>query len=376
MNNRYVNYASISPILAEVRQAIDRFLDRYMMADFHYYTTLCELSDRIRYRYAELVGASAEDIALFPNSALALSTVMMGFPFEQGDNVIIVEGDFPSTSLPFTKLRRDAQIHLTVIEQAAFYADPVGTLAAAISPKTRCFVTSSVGYMSGVALPLKALAATCHQSGVKIIVDGTQGVGVRPVECDNWGIDFMVASSYKWLMAPLGVALSVISKDLQKMLQPTAAGWLSVEEPGSMLSVNAPFASSARRFEPGGRPILAMVGLDRALEYIMAVGPDEISEKTLVLTRYLYAELKHNGYTLPFLQTEDTASGIVSIAVPEHGEQLFEALKAKGFRTTYRLGMLRFSPYFQHQKKDIDALLAVLNRLWDYHETPTSVFHS
>ena len=351
-------------MMPEVRHAIDQFLDRSMMADFKYYDLMQTVSSSIRSQAATLLGGTAQNLALFPNSATAFSTLMMAYPFLDQDHVIVVENDFPSTSLSFTVLRKEKQLLVTVLAQAEFYKDPVGCLKAAITPKTRCFASSFVGYMSGFSIPLKEISELCQLKGVHFFCDATQGAGVLPIESTQLGLSAVVASSYKWLRAPVGVAIALLSEELQSLLHPVSAGWLSSNDPSEMVAVDAHFSNTAKSFESGGRPLMASIGLEAALTTLHAYGFSTIQEETAVLSRYLYRALNSRGYSIFYDSGEKTLSGIISIILTEKENGLFEYLLSKGYRVTQRFGLLRFSVYYFHSTHDVNCLLDEMERFY------------
>ena len=348
-------------MMPHVRLAVDVFLDRYMTADFVYFDDLQQLSVSIRKSAAQILGSNESDIAMFPNSASAFSAIMMGYPFKKGDQVILVDGDFPSVTLPFSSLRKDLGVDIVVLEQRAFYQDPIGVLAAAMTDRTRCFVSSFVGYMSGVSIPLETISVLCKGRGVHFFVDATQGAGVLPIEVAQWGLDAVIVSPYKWLQAPIGVAIGAISAELRAILAPISAGWLSTEAPKQMITMDAPFSRTASSFEPGGRAILSMVGLEASLRYFLETGLESIRETTYNLRRLLQDAFKERGFELYCDPLETERSGIISIKVTPDLDGLFEALLAKGYRTTLRLGVLRFSVYYMHTETDVMQLISEID---------------
>lgn len=359
--SKYFNTASISPMMPHVRVAIDAFLDRYMTADFAYYEELQKLSSSIRTNAAQIVGANADDMAMFPNSASAVSAIMMGYPFEDGDHIIVVENDFPSVSLPLTSLRKEKQLQVTILDQGSFYKDPVGVLKAAITPQTRLFASSYVGYMSGMSIPLQEISALCQQHHVHFIVDATQAVVVLPIQCNDWGLDAVIFSTYKWMQAPIGVALGAISPKFRSLLSPSVAGWLSTADTTQMMTIDAPFSKTASMFEPGGRAILAMIGLEASLTFLTKTGLETIRQKAWENSRSLLTALAKRGFKIFCNKDLEQCSGIVSVDCAPEMDGLFDYLLSKGYRLTSRQGLLRFSVYYFHQEEDVLALLSEID---------------
>ena len=84
------------------------------------------------------------------------------------------------------------------------------------------------GYKTGTQAPfLSSLADEAHRAGALFCVDATQALGRVPVSVE--GVDYLVASSYKWLLGTHGLGLVYMSQEARQQAPPRTAGWYSVE---------------------------------------------------------------------------------------------------------------------------------------------------
>jgi len=102
-------------------------------------------------------------------------------------------------------------------------------VAERVSPRTRLISLSLVSYKTGAYLPfVPRLAGEAQRVGAMISIDGTQALGRIPVSLE--GIDYLMSSSFKWLLGPHGLGIVYVSPRLRERLNPTAIGWYSVPD--------------------------------------------------------------------------------------------------------------------------------------------------
>ena len=130
-----------------------------------------------------------------------------------------------SNVLPWLRLReRGIRVQLVTSDAGVLRYEQ---FASRINSSTRLISISQVSYKTGTQCPfLRELAREAHRAGAIFCVDATQAVGRVPVAVD--GVDYLVASSYKWLLGVHGLALVYLSPQLEERLLPATAGWYSV----------------------------------------------------------------------------------------------------------------------------------------------------
>jgi cysteine desulfurase/selenocysteine lyase len=231
-----------------------------------------------------------------------------------------------------------------------------------LRPSTRLVSVSQVSYKTGTQFPyLKELAAEVHRAGALFVLDATQALGRVPVSVE--GVDYLVSSSYKWLLGIHGLGLIYCAPALLEELKPGAAGWYSVvdsfaEDRFERLTLR----DGAARFV-GGMPNFASLYVMReALRFLYQLGVSQIDKNLRPLVRCLREGVAALG--LPMLTPADDrfASGIVSF---EHRspEELGRALNEKGIILWAGDGRLRASVHIYNSEDDIDRLLIALKEL-------------
>ena len=100
---------------------------------------------------------------------------------------------------------------------------------------------SQVSYKTGTQIPfMSELAEEAHGVGAIFCVDATQALGRVPVSVK--GVDYLVASSYKWLLGTHGLAVVYMSPEMRERRHPGTVGWYSVDSlflPGTVRELHA-----------------------------------------------------------------------------------------------------------------------------------------
>jgi selenocysteine lyase/cysteine desulfurase len=155
---------------------------------------------RLKQALAQLIAAPADDIILANSASYGLHLVANGFPWRQGDEVLVMRGDFPSDILPWLGLeRRGVTVRQLSPRQRVLGSEEV---EAAIGPNTRLLCLTWVHSLSGWAIDLDAIGSLCRARGVAFVVNASQAVGVRPIDVRQAPVDVLISVGWKWLLGP------------------------------------------------------------------------------------------------------------------------------------------------------------------------------
>lgn len=174
---------------------------------------------------ARLLRTSSANITFLSSASEALYVLAGSIDWAAGDEVIISDIEFPSNILPWLRLRKlGVRVIVVPADKGALGWQQI---AERISPRTRLVSVSLVSYRTGAYLTGVAdLAAEVHRVGAFLAIDATQALGRCPVSIE--GVDYLVASSFKWLMGPHGLGLVYLSPEFRDRLDPVSLGWYSV----------------------------------------------------------------------------------------------------------------------------------------------------
>jgi selenocysteine lyase/cysteine desulfurase len=309
---------------------------------------------------ADLMGCDADNVFFVRSTSQGLGIAATGIPFKPGDNLVLVEDEFPANLRPWMPLRRkDIDVRLVPQPEGRVLIDD---LAAAMDEKTAALSISFVQYLSGFRIDLAAVAELCRKHDALFIVDAIQGLGAFPLNVEASGVDFLSADSHKWLLGPEGIGLGYASQRALERIEQCLEGWLAVENPFDFCDLDQPLKCSAARYEEGAFNMAGIHGLKGSLELLLGTGIDNLAARILKLTDYLTEGLKSRGWTVDSpRQVEAEKSGI--ILTSKEGVNfgiLATELMSKNISISIRGGGMRISPHGYNNTEDLDRLLEAL----------------
>jgi aspartate aminotransferase-like enzyme len=161
---------------------------------------------------------------------------------------------------------------------------------------------------TGVVADIRAISEPLTGSDSLIAVDAISSLAAVPLETDAWGLDVVVTSSHKALMAPPGLAAVAVS--------PAAtAAMRAADSPRFYFDWERTLASQAKHENPFSPAISLVIGLDVALGIVLEAGLDGAHERHVRLGRACRAGAKAMGLEL-FSPDEDRAAVVTAIRVP------------------------------------------------------------
>jgi len=355
----HFNHAGVSPVSRRVATAVSRFITEATMVDRDTQRRWEERTEETRAAFARLTNAQASEIAFVKNTSEGLSLVAAGLDWRPGDNVIAVDGEYPSNVYPWFGLRR-CGVETRLLNPVRGRTQ-VADVAAMADARTRVLAVSFVDWSGGGRTDLGALGAFCRERGILFCVDGIQGVGALRLDVEAAAIDCLAVGGHKWLLAPEGCGCLYVSQRVVDTVQTLLLGWKSVTDADTYLPYHFDVRPDAVKFEPGSPSHLGTHALGAALDLLLEIGPDHIERRILELTDRLAAGLRARGAEVVSPWGEGERSGIVVFRCGDDPNSVCAALNAAGFVVRVRGGGIRVAPHFYNNEDDIDRLLAALD---------------
>ncbi|HXH41374.1 MAG TPA: aminotransferase class V-fold PLP-dependent enzyme [Thermoanaerobaculia bacterium] len=355
----YFNHAAVGPLSTRAYQAMERFgRDQRDFGALHWREWYAEYV-HLRAAAARLIGAEPGEIAILKNTSEGLSFVAEGFRWERGDNVVITDLEFPSNSTPWRKLdRRGVDVRLVLSHDGAFTVDDVDRC---VDGRTRIVTVSSVAFHNGFAADLDAIGDLCARRNVLFCVDAIQSVGVLPTDVRRSKIAFLAADGHKWMCGSEGAAIFFVAAEHRDKLEVLENGWTNIDRKGKFIDCPIDLLPDARRFEAGSLNTSGIYGLRAAIDLLLEIGIVDISEETTRIAALLADRLDDIGWRVA--SPRPIRSGIIGVLPPSDEPSLLKwhrLLEENGVVCAPREGMLRFSPHFYNEEREIERVIEVL----------------
>jgi len=171
-----------------------------------------------------------ETIALTEDVTVGCNIALWGIDWKAGDHLLLSDCEHPGIVASVMELQRRFNIEVLVCPLAATLneGDPVAVIADSLRPNTRLLVISHILWNTGQVLPLTEIVKVCHQTGVKVLVDAAQSVGVLPLNLIESGVDFYAFTGHKWWCGPEGLGGLYVSAEALADLHPVFIGWRGI----------------------------------------------------------------------------------------------------------------------------------------------------
>jgi len=357
----YLDHAAVAPLPLRARERMEQYLDELVRRGaFSYpggpFATLAQA----RAAGARLLGTRPEHVFIVRSTTQGLGIAATGIPVRPGDNIVLVDREFPANIRPWLPLRRrGVEVRFVPQRQGRVLLDD---LAERVDDRTRAVSVSFVQFLSGFRIDVGAVAEICRRRDALFVLDAIQGLGVFPVDVESSGVDFLAADAHKWLLGPEGVGLGYAAPRALERIEPALEGWLSVRDPFDFFDVEQPLKPTADRFEEGAYNLAGIHGMLGSLELILDAGVEAIGRRVLELTDALAERLVSRGWQiLSPRAVEGERSGIV-LATRDGVDfsALRRRLREQGIVVSMRGGGMRVAPHAYNTIEEIERLLAAL----------------
>jgi selenocysteine lyase/cysteine desulfurase len=366
----FMGHASVTVLPKAAIDGINEFTDHCTREHQESAWSVARINET-RALSAQLIGATAAEIALLGPTSLGLNLVAQGIDWRPGDEVVSYFDDYPSNVYPWRALesRGVKYVSLTIERPGVVTWDAVER---ALTPKTRLVSLASCHFLSGYRIDIDDIGRRLRERGVLFNLDGIQTLGAFPTPVEY--VDFMSADAHKWLLGPGGIGVFYVRRELQDQLRPAILGGSNVVSPDYITQRDERFQDDGRRYESGALNWLGAHGMCGVLRMLLDAGPERIAARLLAIRARLIDGIRPLGYRL-FLESAegppwapDAAhdSAIVTVWHPTKDmAQVFARLGAANVVTSQRRTrdgrtFVRFSPHFYNSDAEVARVIDLL----------------
>lgn len=351
----WLDTAHQGPLPSRAIEALERALASKLDPSDQPDDAFFDVPERLRAVLAEFLGASPEEVVIGNSTSHGLHLLAGGLDLAKGDEVVLVEDDFPATVLPWLPLR-DRGVEIQMLRRRAGLS--LETISEAISTRTRVLCVTWVDSFTGHVLEVESLGELCRSRDVLLILNATQGLGVRPPPVGAPGVQAVCSAGYKWLCGPYGTGVCWIAADLLPRLSTGRRYWLPGAREGGLDDLtglaDASLPVGVRRhdvFCPAS--FFNVLPWIAALEYLSQIGIERLAAHNRSLVSALRRAVMEAGH---HVVTEEGTRSPFLVFTPGTGqdaEALETRLRSAGVHVSLRHGRLRASPHVHNDLEDI-----------------------
>lgn len=260
-----------------------------------------------------------------------------------GDTVVVTQAEHHANLIPWQELcaRTGAKLRwLTLTPDGRIDLES----ADVIDNSTKIVAFTHVSNVSGAVSPVAQLVKLAKGVGALTVLDACQSVPHMPVNFRELGVDFAAFSGHK-MLGPTGIGVLYGRKELLAGMPPFLFGGSMVQK---VTMAKTTYALPPARFEAGTQPVAQIVGLAAAVDYLTAIGMDQVAEHEKQLLDYTLAGMAEIPGVKILGPADSTARiGAVSFAVDGvHPHDVGQFLDSKGIAV--RAGHHCAQPIHQH----------------------------
>jgi cysteine desulfurase/selenocysteine lyase len=258
----------------------------------HYLSNLAtDKYEAVRGIIARFLKAPHEDEIVFTSGTTeGINLVSYGWAAPRmapGDEIVLSVLEHHANIVPWHFLRERQGVVLRWVEpEADGSLDPERVLAA-VGPRTRLIAVTQMSNVLGTIVDVAAICAGARARGVPVLVDGSQAAVHMPIDLGAIGCDFYAVTGHK-LYGPSGSGAIWIARDRQAEMRPFLGGGDMIRE---VTREGVSYADPPLRFEAGTPGIVQQIGLGVALDYLMALGMENVARHEAALRDYAQARL-------------------------------------------------------------------------------------
>ncbi len=320
----------------------------------------------VRQEFAKLINCSDYNrIALVPSTSYGIATTANNMPLSKGQNIIVVEDQFPSNYYTWAKMCTTNGAELRIVarpepDSSDSWSDRV---LAAIDHKTAAVAIAQTHWADGTIFDLKAIRARTNDVDAWLVVDATQSVGAYPTDIAEFQPDVLCAGGYKWLMGPYGCGYAYFGERMDNG-SPIEENWINragSEDFRNLVNYQDDYRPLAGRYSVGQHSNFIMMPMQlAALQQVNAWGAANIQEYCAGLWSGIAPLLSKAGMEL----SEVRAQHLVGLKLPAHidGEQLATEIERSGLSVSYRGDSMRVSPNCYNTPEEMAELAGALIR--------------
>jgi cysteine desulfurase / selenocysteine lyase len=243
-----------------------------------------DLFEGARRRIADWLGSTIAETIFTANATTAINLVAYTWGRQNvgpGDLVVLTEMEHHSNIVPWQQLCAEREAELAYVPVLDDGQLDLHALDALLARGPKLLAVAHVSNVLGTINPVQSIVSRAHDAGAVVLVDGSQAVPQIPVDLRAIDADFYAWTGHK-TYGPTGIGVLHGRRELLERMPPFISGGHMIRTVGETEST---WTDLPWKFEAGTSQIAEAIGLGAAVDWITALGIEQIRAHEIALVR-------------------------------------------------------------------------------------------
>lgn len=298
--------------------------------------------------YSKIVGAKQSEVVAMNTLTVNLHLMMVSFynPTENRHKIMIEADAFPSdiyaveSQIKYHGYSVETSLIKLVARdgESSIRTEDIESIIDKEGDEIALIMLGGVNYYTGQVFDFENITKLAHNKGINVGFDLAHAAGNIKLELHNWGVDFAVWCSYKYLNSgPGSVAAAFVHEKHHNSNLPRFAGWWGHnKEDRFKMPDNFVPIPTAEGWQLSNPSILSLAAIRSSLSIFDEVGMDKLIDKSKQLTNYLLFLLNKIDTNRIEIITPEERGCQLSIRVKNSNKDLFNKITNKGVIADWR----------------------------------------
>jgi cysteine desulfurase / selenocysteine lyase len=238
--------------------------------------------DEAREKISDFIGSDSYDQVIFTKNATeSINLIARGLGLKKGEAVLTTDMEHNSNHVPWLQLKRTDGVDRVIVDTPEDGSFDLEAFKQALSRKVKLVSVVQTNNVTGTTIPVKDICEISHDNGSLVMVDGAQSAPHMKVDMEDMDVDFFAFSMHK-MLGPSGVGVLYGKRELLDNVEPLMVGGggvsLTTYDKVELLPI-------PERFESGLLNYAGIIGSGAAVDYLKAIGMDEVMDHDIECNR-------------------------------------------------------------------------------------------
>jgi cysteine desulfurase/selenocysteine lyase len=288
-----------------------------------------EAFEAARQKIARFINVRSDELVLTSGTTHAINLVAYSYALprlKSGDVILLSRMEHHANIVPWQLIAERTGAEIRVAEINALGEMDLPALWQAMTPDVKILGITHVSNVLGTVNPVELICREARKRGIVTVIDGSQAVPHRKVDVASIGCDFYAFTGHK-VCGPTGTGGLWAKREHLEAMPPFFGGGEMIKEVRFERTI---FNDAPQKFEAGTPNIAGVIGLGAAVDYLEAIGMENIHQREQALLAYATSALKQIPGLRIFGEASEKAAVISFQIEGAHAHDLATLLDLEG----------------------------------------------